>query len=252
MTSISPAAISRLRRDFAHLKKSSPQYITAVPLESNLLEWHYVIYGPPSTPYANGIYWGKLNFPVDYPYKPPEIRMFTPSGRFMPNVRICMSNTSFHAENWNPSWTVSTILMGLVSFMCENTNTYGAIQSTESEKKMYAQKSWKWNCTQQKFSQLFPSIIEEYEQKTDEDLNQQELPESAIEPKKNQSSLSLQSNTAIQNNNKNDDIDIAAALHQPFLRRRVDTIRNNHDRPETLVIGIVLVLVCVLMSYWIP
>lgn len=43
--------------------------------------------------------------------------MITPSGRFQVDTRLCLSISDFHPDTWNPSWTVSTILMGLVSFM---------------------------------------------------------------------------------------------------------------------------------------
>ena len=33
----------------------------------------------------------QLKLPSDYPYKPPAIKMCTPSGRFQINKRICMS-----------------------------------------------------------------------------------------------------------------------------------------------------------------
>ena len=47
----SRTAINRLRQDYARLKKDPVPYITATPLESNILEWHYVVKGPEDTPY---------------------------------------------------------------------------------------------------------------------------------------------------------------------------------------------------------
>lgn len=63
------------------------------------------------------IHVGKLVFPADYPFKPPSIRMITPNGRFQVNTRLCLSMSDFHPGTWNPSWSVSTILNGLLSFM---------------------------------------------------------------------------------------------------------------------------------------
>lgn len=40
----------------------------------------YVITGPPGSPYENGIYQGQIDFPADYPFKPPAISMLTPNG----------------------------------------------------------------------------------------------------------------------------------------------------------------------------
>ena len=58
-----------------------------------------------------------LRFPAEYPFRPPSIYMITPNGRFKPNTRLCLSISDFHPDTWNPSWSVSTILTGLLSFM---------------------------------------------------------------------------------------------------------------------------------------
>jgi len=50
-----------------------------------------------------------------------EIQMYTPSGRFEPNKAICMSMSNYHPETWNPLWSVSSILRGLLSFMVRTT-----------------------------------------------------------------------------------------------------------------------------------
>ena len=68
------AAFDRLRKEFARLQKSPPPHIEAVPLESNILEWHYVITGPADSPYEGGIYTGKIVFPTAYPFKPHKTR----------------------------------------------------------------------------------------------------------------------------------------------------------------------------------
>ena len=98
-------------------------HISAQPSESNILEWHYLIHGPPSSPYHSGLYHGKLVFPRDYPYRPPAIYMLTPNGRFKTNTKLCLSMSDFHPETWNPLWSVSSILQGLLSFMIEDTAT---------------------------------------------------------------------------------------------------------------------------------
>ena len=38
-------------------------------------------------------------------------------GRFQPDTRLCLSMSDFHPSTWNPSWSVATILTGLLSFM---------------------------------------------------------------------------------------------------------------------------------------
>ena len=78
----SRAANKRLTREYKTISENPPPYIIAHPSEANILEWHYILTGPPETPYHNGQYWGTLIFPPNYPFAPPAIRMHTPSGRF--------------------------------------------------------------------------------------------------------------------------------------------------------------------------
>uniref|UniRef100_A0A1D1ZKR1 E2 ubiquitin-conjugating enzyme n=1 Tax=Anthurium amnicola TaxID=1678845 RepID=A0A1D1ZKR1_9ARAE len=152
------AAYKRLNKEYISLQKNPPPYLMAKPLESNILEWHYVIRGPPDTPYHNGEYHGVLLFPAEYPFKPPSIRMTTPSGRFQPDTRLCLSMSDFHPSTWNPSWSVATILTGLLSFMTSNEATTGSIKTTDADKRIYASRSHQFNLNDSKFKEIFPEL----------------------------------------------------------------------------------------------
>lgn len=141
------AAFTRLTREYKKFKANPPPYINAHPSESNILEWHYIITGPEDTPYHNGQYWGTLIFPPDYPFAPPAIRMHTPSGRFQPSTRLCLSISDFHPRSYNPAWEVSTILIGLLSFMTSEEMTTGSVQGSEAERRARAATSRWWNST---------------------------------------------------------------------------------------------------------
>ncbi|KAG6325295.1 hypothetical protein E4U44_006879 [Claviceps purpurea] len=143
----SKAAHKRLTREFKTISETPPPYITAHPSESNILEWHYIITGPEDTPYHGGQYWGTLIFPPNYPFAPPAIRMHTPSGRFQPSTRLCLSISDFHPKSFNPAWEVSTILIGLLSFMTSDEMTTGSVSTTQAEKKYLAARSRWWNST---------------------------------------------------------------------------------------------------------
>ncbi|KAL1852522.1 Ubiquitin-conjugating enzyme E2 6 [Diaporthe australafricana] len=141
------AARNRLTREYKSMQKEPTPYIVAHPCESNVLEWHYIITGPPDTPYHNGQYWGTLIFPTDYPFKPPAIRMHTPSGRFAPSTRLCLTISDFHPRSFNPAWSVSTILVGLLSFMTSNDVTTGSISASTEERRLLASRTRWWNST---------------------------------------------------------------------------------------------------------
>ena len=84
---------------------------------------------------------GKLIFPKEYPWKPPEIRMLTETGRFEINYPICLSISNYHPESWNPVWPVRSIIIGLASFFVDTQNTAGAISRTSEERKKIAKAS---------------------------------------------------------------------------------------------------------------
>jgi len=148
--------IKRLTKEYINLQKEPIEQICSKPLENNLFEWHYVL-KPSVFPYTNGEYHGKLVFPDEYPLKPPSIYMFTPSGRFEINQRLCLSMSDFHPENWNPSWTVSTILLGIIRFMVSNESTLGSIDKSSIERVELANSSHHFNLKNEIFVNLFIS-----------------------------------------------------------------------------------------------
>lgn len=158
---IPTTASSRLRQDYLRIKKDPVPFITAEPLPSNILEWHYVIKGPEKSPYEGGFYHGKLVFPRDFPFKPPKIIMMTPNGRFKTHTRLCLSISDFHPDTWNPAWSVSTILTGLLSFMLEKSPTLGSIETSDFQKRQFAMRSLEFNVKDKVFCDLFPDTTEE-------------------------------------------------------------------------------------------
>lgn len=174
-------AIKRLTLEYKSLSENNAPYIEARPSEDNILQWYYVITGPPDTPFEGGQYLGSLNFPSDYPYRPPAIRMLTPSGRFEPGARLCLTMSDFHPETWNPAWNVSTILTGLLSFMCSHEVASGALSTPPQKVKEYTKRSVKWNLNNDIFTTHFPEIVSQIKQSVP-DVNQIEYIE-VVPPK---------------------------------------------------------------------
>jgi len=143
------------------MQTSPPPFVYAAPDEKNILTWDYIIRGPPDSPYAGGEYHGQLLFPSEYPFKPPGIKMLTPSGRFQPDKKICFSMSDFHPGTWNPAWSVATILTGLLSFMLSDEMTTGSVTSTERDKRILATRSHDWNRKQKRFQDAFPEYCGE-------------------------------------------------------------------------------------------
>ena len=77
--------------------------------------------------------------------KPPSVIMFTPSGRFEPNARICLTISDYHPESWNPVWKIESIMIGLISFMLSGESAVGTIVTSEAQCKKFAKGSLDWN-----------------------------------------------------------------------------------------------------------
>eukprot|EP00928_Gymnodinium_smaydae_P070397 TRINITY_DN54242_c0_g1_i1.p1 TRINITY_DN54242_c0_g1~~TRINITY_DN54242_c0_g1_i1.p1 ORF type:complete len:1126 (-),score=276.04 TRINITY_DN54242_c0_g1_i1:79-3456(-) len=145
----------RLLIEYRRIMRTPIEKIAARPLDTNILEWHFVLEGC-QEPYTGGRYHGILEFPEDFPMKPPSIKMLTPSGRFEINRRICLSMSDFHAESWNPSWTIEKILIGLMSFMYEeSTASIGSILESFERRKRYAAESEYFNVQNDIYCELF-------------------------------------------------------------------------------------------------
>lgn len=156
----SKQALSRLRKELKTICADPPPHIHVFCDEANILNWSYLLEGPPETPYEGGWYWGRLKFPKDYPFAPPSILMVTPSGRFEPNTRLCLSMSDYHPESWQPAWSLATVLKGLLSFMCEDAPTAGSVcpLPSPSERRRLAAESLTWNKSQAEFLRVFPDV----------------------------------------------------------------------------------------------
>ena len=182
--------IRRLLREIAELSPSSsnptPTFHAAPVSDSNLHEWHFTLLGPPPpSPYAGGLYHGRIILPATYPLKPPNFRFLTPSGRFEVNREICLSISGFHEETWMPAWGVRTALTALRSFMAEK-GTAGQVGGMEASKEVrarLAQASRGWRCegcgrrSNEEVMKEWWETCKERGVKVEEEMGLEELPE---------------------------------------------------------------------------
>lgn len=95
---------------------------------------------------------------------PTLVYMTTPNGRFKTDTRLCLSISDYHPDTWNPAWSVSTTLTGLLSFMLERSPTLGSVETSDYEKKQFALRSLEFNLKSRVFNELFPELRKEAEE----------------------------------------------------------------------------------------
>ena len=156
-------AVKRILREYAEFQQSYAAHrrqqssastpssldVVAAPLSDNLFEWHFTLRGPTGTPYASGLYHGRVLLPSNYPFRPPDVVLLTPSGRFDVHKKICLSISSFHPANWQPSWSIRTVLTALMAFFpTPAAGAIGSLEYTDGEKVALAGKSPHFVCPQ--------------------------------------------------------------------------------------------------------
>lgn len=140
--------IKRILKEASELSTVPSADLHAEPTEENLFEWHFTVRGPPApSPYAGGLYHGRIILPPQYPLRPPSFRFLTPTGRFEVNREICLSISGHHEETWQPAWGVRTALVAIRSFMdTEAQGQLGGIECSKDARVRMAKESGAWTC----------------------------------------------------------------------------------------------------------
>ncbi|XP_063899901.1 ubiquitin-conjugating enzyme E2 J1-like [Zophobas morio] len=139
-------SVKRVLKEASELREATDQYY-AQPCEENIFEWHFTIRGPQDSPYQDGVYHGRILLPSEYPFKPPNIILLTPNGRFETGKKICLSISAYHPEFWRPSWSIRTVLIALIShFISDGKGSVGSLDYSEEERIILAKKSSTWKC----------------------------------------------------------------------------------------------------------
>jgi ubiquitin-conjugating enzyme E2 J1 len=140
-------SVKRIMQEVREMEREKTSQYYAAPLEDDLFEWHFTIRGPRDTPFEGGVYHGRILLPPEYPFKPPNIILLTPNGRFEIGQKICLSISAHHPEHWQPSWSIRTVLVALIGFMpTKGGGAIAALDYSAEERRELARKSLSWTC----------------------------------------------------------------------------------------------------------
>jgi ubiquitin-conjugating enzyme E2 G1 len=120
-------ALKRLFNEYKDIKKD-PNYFYSLGLnDDNGFKWNFTMIGPPDTLYEGGIFTGTIEFPDNYPIKPPTV---TFNNILHPNIfsngKVCISilheGSDIYGyekdyERWTPSQSVNSIMLSILSML---------------------------------------------------------------------------------------------------------------------------------------
>lgn len=108
----------RIKKELELFMKDPPTNCSAGPVEDDMYRWQATIMGPSDSPYQGGVFYLEINFPQDYPYKPPKIRFNTKI--YHPNINsnggICLDILK---DQWSPALTISKVLLSICSLLTD-------------------------------------------------------------------------------------------------------------------------------------
>jgi ubiquitin-conjugating enzyme E2 D/E len=109
----------RILKEMKDMQTSPPDNCTAGPVNSNdIYLWNGTIIGPEKSPYEGGLFKLQIQFPIDYPFKPPKVMFLTKV--YHPNIsssgNICISILK---DEWTPSLTIGKVLLSISSLLTD-------------------------------------------------------------------------------------------------------------------------------------
>ncbi|KRZ14210.1 Ubiquitin-conjugating enzyme E2 L3, partial [Trichinella zimbabwensis] len=116
-TSPKMTASRRLQKELSDLQKAELKLFKNITAnENNLLQWRGLLL-PDKEPYCKGGFRVQIDFPAEYPFKPPKISFLTKI--YHPNVdekgQLCLP--LILPENWKPATKTEHIIDSLISLV---------------------------------------------------------------------------------------------------------------------------------------
>mmetsp|Transcript_27043 Transcript_27043/g.43330 ORF Transcript_27043/g.43330 Transcript_27043/m.43330 type:complete len:148 (-) Transcript_27043:95-538(-) len=111
-------ALRRIQKELQDVYNDPPANCSAGPVGEDLFNWQATIMGPTDSPYQGGVFFLNINFPSDYPFKPPKCSFTTKiyHCNVNSNGAICLDILK---DQWSPALTISKVLLSISSLLCD-------------------------------------------------------------------------------------------------------------------------------------
>lgn len=111
-------SLKRIQNELKELRRDPPASCSAGPIGEDLFRWEGCIFGPDDSPYSGGVFNLSIEFPDDYPFRPPHVQFVTRI--YHPNINssglICLDILK---KQWSPALTISKVLLSITSLLTD-------------------------------------------------------------------------------------------------------------------------------------
>jgi len=111
-------ASKRIYNELKDIQTDPPSTCSAGPIDDNIYKWEAIIFGPSDSPYEGGVFKLSIEFPEDYPFRPPHVLFITKV--YHPNISasgsICLDILK---SKWSPALSISKVLLSIESLLTD-------------------------------------------------------------------------------------------------------------------------------------
>ena len=113
------ASLKRIKKELVDFNKDPPANCSAGPVnDCDMFHWQASIVGPGDSPYQGGVFFLSIEFPKDYPFKPPKCTFVTRI--YHPNINTDGTvGLDIIRDQWSPSLTIGKVLLSISALLAD-------------------------------------------------------------------------------------------------------------------------------------